>query len=166
MTEPFAVHRSKVDAALFAVLSAYALGMLVLGAAVLREGTALDAAFGAVFVGAGVFVLWVLFSVRYIIVDARLILCAGPLRRVIPTDRIVEVFPSRDPAPAWAISLDRLRVNYHAGGRWTYSLISPRDPAAFLRDLAAAAPRLKVGGGRAVRINGLEDGVDTTGQAR
>ena len=50
---------------------------------------------------------------------------------------------------ASACSLDRLKIRYE-GSRMGV-MISPEDKTAFLRDLAARSPGLRIEGGRAVR---------------
>ena len=50
--------------------------------------------------------------------------------------------PTRSPLSAAAWSLDRLRIDYRSRGRQRYTLISPAQRDAFLRDLLARCPQL------------------------
>jgi hypothetical protein len=77
------------------------------------------------------------FPIVYEVGDDGVVIEAGIQRMLIPHARIDEVTPSRNPisSPAW--SLDRLRIGYRApGGKERSVLISPRDRAGFLAELA------------------------------
>jgi hypothetical protein len=73
------------------------------------------------------------------------------MRWRVPLSSIEEVRPSRNPASAPTWSLDRLRVGYVKRGEQRALYVSPEDKAAFMRDLADAAPGLEFEGGRVVR---------------
>jgi len=86
------------------------------------------------------FVAWIPFSTYYTITSADLLVRSACFRWRIPLDRIVEVFPTRNPLSSPACSLDRLRVNYkRASGRTWWVMISPKEKEQFLNDLAQAA---------------------------
>lgn len=74
--------------------------------------------------------------------DELVIRCGLVVNEHIRLSSIVRVQPTRNPlsAPAW--SLDRLRVAYLVQGRERFTLISPTDKSAFLRDLAAVTEGL------------------------
>ncbi len=65
---------------------------------------------------------------------------SGVIRTSIPYQEIRRVRASRSWLSAPALSLDRLEIAY---GSSRTTLISPRDRAAFLRDLSAHVPGLK-----------------------
>jgi hypothetical protein len=83
---------------------------------------------------------------------------SGPFHWKIALDQISDVYATRNPPPGApgcslldhfrgnhpALSLDRLRVNYRSKAGRRFYLISPRDKAAFLDDLAQAVPGLRV----------------------
>jgi hypothetical protein len=148
------VYRSKKDWWLFglvwgAVLAPLAVGLfhLLAPAGNPQLGWAL-ARVGAV-VGAAVFVTT--YPLDYEITGGELIARSGVMRWRVPLASVTEVAPSRNPesAPTW--SLDRLRVEYVKGGSERTLYVSPGDKAAFMRDLADAAPGLEMRGDRLVR---------------
>jgi Bacterial PH domain len=142
-------------------------GVVALGALAARHLVFHPAGLAALVpVALGGLVLWQLCATSYEVGAEDLVLRSGPFRWRVPLDAIAEVYPTRNPpahAPAltWAqhfrsnhpaLSLDRLRVDYHRrGGRADFYLISPRDQAGFLRGLARAVPGLRVSGDHAVR---------------
>lgn len=95
------------------------------------------------------FVLWVLYGTRYTLTDSALIVRSGPFRWAIDLAAIDEVFPTRNPLSSPACSLDRLHIRFRPNP--SGMMISPRDKAGFLRELAVRSPGLKVDGDRVVR---------------
>ncbi len=81
---------------------------------------------------------------NYTLEGAELLIRSGLLlRQRIPYARFVRVSPSRNPLSSFAMSLDRLRIDYRTKrGRETFVLISPVRREAFLQDLAARCPHL------------------------
>jgi hypothetical protein len=73
------------------------------------------------------------------------------LRWRIPIAAVVSVEPTGSllSSPAW--SLDRLEVRYRRGGSLSRILISPREKPAFLAELAARDPALRLSGDRLAR---------------
>ena len=74
------------------------------------------------------------------------------MRRVIPLPAIREARPSRNPASAFAWSLDRVQVNYRANGKTRFELISPNDKNAFMHDLVTEGVGLQLRGERVIRV--------------
>lgn len=83
------------------------------------------------------------FPLRYTLRADHLHIQSGWLKWEVPYRTLVRAVSSRNPlsAPAW--SLDRLRLDYAAGG---FILISPDDRAAFMQELAASCPHLALCG--------------------
>ncbi|HEX7957252.1 MAG TPA: PH domain-containing protein [Pyrinomonadaceae bacterium] len=96
-------------------------------------------------------VLLTTYPLNYEITPEELSARCGVMRWRVPLSAIEEVRPSRNPASAPTWSLDRLRVEYLKGGRARTLFVSPEDKAAFMRDLADAAPGLELRGDRVVR---------------
>ena len=66
---------------------------------------------------------------------------SGVIRTSIPYQEIHQVRVSRSWLSAPALSLDRLQITY---GSSRTTLVSPRDQAAFLQDLSAHVPGLRI----------------------
>jgi Bacterial PH domain len=100
----------------------------------------------------GGLMLWMFCATSYEIAESDLITRLGPFRWRAPLDAIEKVVSTKGfrlivgLGLAW--SLDMLHVKYRKrNGRMAFPVsISPRDKAGFLRELAAAAPGLKVAG--------------------
>jgi len=147
------VYGAKVDRWLAFVLGGISAMEVVLGLGVLAgldaNTTSPEEArwAGAAMIGVGVLIglaLWGCYRIRYELTPSEVIVRFGPFRSSIPLHSIVEVFPTRNPLSAPAPSLDRLRINFRKpNGKMRFTLISPLDREAFLRDLQAAAPNLQ-----------------------
>jgi hypothetical protein len=168
---------SKIDWWLGAILALVGLGMSGGGFygvaySLLQPGAPLvGAVVGFLPTFLGLLVLWQLLATRYEITSTKLILRSGPFRWTVALHQIMEVYPTWDPpedAPGYslvdhfranhpALSLDRLRVNYRSKGGDYFYLISPRDQAGFLQELAQADPDLLVSGDRIVRVFSRKD---------
>lgn len=96
------------------------------------------------------FVLWVLYTTRYILTGQELLICCGPFRWRISLESIQEIYSTRNPLSSPACSLDRLHIRYR-GSRFGI-LISPKDKAAFLQDLVSQSPGLTMVKGRVKRV--------------
>lgn len=152
-------YRSQVDLWLAVVLAVPPLAIASLLVRGIQTGRTEDLVGGGI-VGLLIAALYagLLFPIRYGISRHELIIQAGWLRQRIALAAITEVYPTRNPLSAPALSLDRLHVQYDprlvnasdpagqssASGsrlnRFFHSQrISPADRAAFLSDLAAAA---------------------------
>lgn len=94
--------------------------------------------------GALPFVLFL--PVRYRLTEELFVVRSGFFRWQIPLLLIFEVVPTRDSYAAPALSRDRLRVRFHTGGPDDEVRVSPRERAAFLATLAAAAPHVVLAG--------------------
>jgi hypothetical protein len=138
------VHRAKVDWWVPAVLGGGLLLQVVLGTALTASGQApyaLISAAAALFVG---LLLWASYRASYEVTASDLVIRFGPIRTRVPVGRITAVVPTREPTSAPAPSLDRLRIDYRAADGWpSFALISPKDKAAFVADLASVAPQVR-----------------------
>jgi len=95
-----------------------------------------------VIVGAGVFVLLLLIRTHYDLGDGQLCVRHGLLRWVIPVQDIRAVSRIHSIASSAALSCDRIRLEY---GRGRASIeIAPVDTVAFLSDLRAMSPGIRV----------------------
>jgi hypothetical protein len=117
---------------------------VAVGAALIGSGRQ---PFALISVGAGVLLgllLWGSLRTSYEVTSSDLIIRLGPLRTTLAVNTIVHVAPTRDPTGAPAPSLDRLRIDYRGpDGLPSFTLISPKDKGAFLRDLARVAPQVQ-----------------------
>lgn len=75
----------------------------------------------------------------------------GPFSSKIEIAQITEVYPTKNPLSAPALSLDRLRVRFSSSGFG--ALISPVRKQAFMEELAGYAPHLQRNGDRLVKID-------------
>jgi hypothetical protein len=149
------IHYTRVDWWLAALMGGISLIEFTAGTAVLVGGLLMKNHLPAVIVGPSLLaggvlfglILWALYRIRYEIASPDLLIACGPFRSRLPLESIVEVFPTRNPLSAPASSLDRLRINYQRNnGKLWFTLISPKDREAFVRDLASAAPQLQSAG--------------------
>jgi hypothetical protein len=158
------VHPAKVDRWLAALLVGVAGVQLVAAAVVVVKSHAAgdpplqeSLATAAILVACATLMglmLWGCYRTRYEITATDLVVWFGPFRSGIPLQAIREVFPTRNPLSAPAPSLDRLRINDTTRRGWTwFALVSPRDKAAFVRDLARAAPQLRSAGDGTLRLS-------------
>jgi hypothetical protein len=138
------VHHAKVDWWVPVLFGAGFLLQIVVGAMLIGAGLF---PFVLIPVGAGVLMgllLWTSSRTRYEVTSSDLIIRFGPFRTTLPAASIVAIFPTRNPVSAPAPSLDRLRIDYRKNGELRFTLISPRDKEAFVRDLAQAAPQMRI----------------------
>jgi hypothetical protein len=91
------------------------------------------------------------YPVSYEIRPPDLLVRAGLTRSRIALSSIEAVSPTRDPASAPALSLDRLRIDYLKKGKLTFSLVSPEDKAAFLTNLVLSTDGLELRGDQIIR---------------
>lgn len=126
---------SKIDLWLGIVL-AFAPAALLLEAFILHSRL-------VALVAASVFVVYglVVFPTNHELAPDQLIVRSGLIRRSIPYPQIHRVLASRSRLSSPALSLDRLELAY---GNGRAILISPRDRAAFLNDLATRVPGLRI----------------------
>jgi hypothetical protein len=91
--------------------------------------------------------LLVCWPVHYTLTDEALVVRFGQVRWRVPYAEITDVYPTRSivSSPAW--SLDRLWVV----AKGPNIMISPRDKAGFLTDLASRDPALELRDGRITR---------------
>jgi hypothetical protein len=148
------LHRSKKDAWLVGLVWGGVLLPLAIGLfLVVARGGDPGPGWALVRVGvvAAAAVLVTTYPLNYEVAAGELVARSGVMRWRVPLASVEEVRPSRNPASAPTWSLDRLRVDYLKGGRRRALYVSPEDKAAFLRDLADAAPGLEFRGDRLVR---------------
>jgi hypothetical protein len=138
------VHQAKVDRWVVAVFGGAFLLQVVVGVALIANGLF---PFALIPVAAGVLfglLLWGTFQTSYEVTPSDLIIRFGPFRTTLPVGSIIAAVPTRDPTSAPAPSLDRLRIDYRgAAGLKSFTLISPKDKEAFLRDLVHVAPQVQ-----------------------
>ena len=148
------VYRSKKDWWLFGLVWGAALAPLAVGLFNVLAPPG-NPQLGWALVRAGVVILATVlvttFPLNYEITNTELVARSGVMRWRVPLASVTEVAPSRNPASAPTWSLDRLRVEYVKGGSERTLYVSPEDKAAFMRDLAGAAPGLEARGDRLVR---------------
>ena len=147
------LYRSKKDWWLFGLVWGAALAPLAAGLFLLLASGGEP---GWVLVRTGVVVVAAVvltsYPLNYEITSDELIARCGVMRWRVPLSSVEEVRPSRNPASAPTWSLDRLRVEYLKGAETRALYVSPEDKAAFMRDLADAAPGLEMRGDRVVRV--------------
>jgi hypothetical protein len=86
----------------------------------------------------------------YEVREDELFVRCGVFRYRIPGPSIVSVAPTRNPISSPALSLDRLAIRYEVNGKSRQLLISPQEREAFLQDLQAIAPQMRLEGAEAV----------------
>ena len=97
------------------------------------------------------------YPVSYEIRPPDLLIRAGLTRSRITLSSIEAVSPTRNPASAPALSLDRLRIDYLKNGKSTFSLISPEEKTGFLTNLAQTTDGLELRGDQIVRPSMSKD---------
>lgn len=137
---------SKRDAWIVAMIWGGAILSVVGGAAQLSSdaSVAVRISMFTGLVAAAAFMLWVLYTTRYLFTEDSLLIECGPFRYRVPLDEIVSVRPSRNPLSSPACSLDRLMIKWGSRGRRI--LISPDKKKEFLQILADRCPQLEPSG--------------------
>lgn len=126
-------YRSRVDGKIGLVSGLAVIVLIVAGVTLPDRAHATALALHAVaLIGLAVCV-WTLLGTYYVIDATSLIIRSGPFHWIVPLREIRSVQPTRDVRSGPALSFDRLRIEY-SGGRAI--LISPREKAEFLADLA------------------------------
>jgi hypothetical protein len=141
---------SKRDSWVTLMLAAVAMSMMVISCGYMFRDEGRLALVAIPLLGSTLLIIWVLHRTEYELGPVALVIHCGPLRWSIPADSIYEVYPTRDPISAPALSLERLRINYVIDHRRCSVLISPDDKHAFLATLTAVTPELRLVGERAV----------------
>ena len=87
------------------------------------------------------FLLWIIFSIKYVFEDDHLFVKGGPFRSRIPYDEITLVTRATDILVGYRIltSKDALEIFYQRGLLGSIK-ISPRDQEAFLKELKKRCP--------------------------
>ncbi len=75
---------------------------------------------------------WVLLSTKYIIDHEELVVRSGPFSWTIPIASISSVQDTRNSRSSPALSLDRLRINYHNGKA---IMVSPKNKEEFRKTI-------------------------------
>ena len=147
-------YRSKVDWWLALVLCAPPLASIVVCAALALTGNFSEMAWG---LGSALLVFGIyfglVFPMRYGLDDAQLVVRYGVCRQRIPLADISEVYPTKNPLSAPALSLDRLHIQFGQGPLKAV-MISPADRDGFLDHLAHTAG-LKPEGERLIRVSSI-----------
>lgn len=140
------VYPSKADTWLVAVLWVSIVAMVLCTGVLWFAPAPAGARLGVTLfcLGSAGFMLWILRGTRYELYADRLVVRSGPFRWRIPLAAIQEVRPSGSPLSSPALSLDRLLIRYQ--GSRLGLMISPEGESAFLQDLAARAPHLRLEG--------------------
>jgi len=131
--------RSKIDWWMWLILVALPVIQLRALAAALSDGDgeAIMSAAVACGIVAAIYGLLVI-PIRYGVSSDQLVIRFGTRRRYVDMAAIREVYPTRNPLAAPALSLDRLAIRTGDGLAGT-SLISPLEREEFLSTLAGAA---------------------------
>jgi hypothetical protein len=87
---------------------------------------------GVLLLLSGLFPLWFLFTTRYAMSDAELLIHSGPLSWIVPIAEITKLEPSNNAISNPALSLDRLEIRY---GQGRSIMISPEPRKAFVQQL-------------------------------
>jgi Bacterial PH domain len=126
-------YRSRVDGKI-ALVAGLAVVVLVVAGATLPDRTHAPApAMHVVALFCLAVCVWTLLGTYYVIDATSLIVRSGPFHWIVPLREIRSVRPTRDVRSGPALSFDRLRIEYGDG---RVLLISPREKAEFLADLA------------------------------
>ena len=132
------------------MLTTVAMSMMVIACGYMFRDEGRLALMAIPLLGATLLTIWILHRTEYELGPSALVITCGPLSWSIPAESIYEVYPTRDPISAPALSLDRLRINYVVDHRRCSVLVSPNDKQAFLATLASVTPELRLVGERAV----------------
>ncbi|WP_161524767.1 PH domain-containing protein [Alteribacter lacisalsi] len=91
------------------------------------------------------FFAWMCIDVKYILEKRGLKVQAGPIRAIIPYERITGVGPAKDTMGGFRIMLSPGGIQvYYDGGFFTDMKITPKDKAGFVRELKNRCPHIKV----------------------
>jgi hypothetical protein len=97
-------------------------------------------------------ILAVSFPLYYELTEHELVIRSGLFRWRVPLDGIEEIRPTRSILSAPALSIDRLLIRFRSRkGGFGLAMISPRDRAGFLREVAARTHGMMFVGDRLVR---------------
>lgn len=77
------------------------------------------------------FVAWIWFGTYYVFGDESLIIRCGPIKEIVPYNKIISVKKTRNPLSSAALSINRIEIRY---GKFT--LISPVNRDDFLAELS------------------------------
>lgn len=124
------VFRSKIDLWLLVVLVAAAAFPFTQAVAGLRNGSSWIPHVLTFALLGGIF-SWLLLSTKYTVSQDTLLVQSGPFRWSIAKNEITQIVSSKSILSSPALSLDRLRIDYAAGGKFV--LISPKDKDGFLK---------------------------------
>lgn len=147
-------YRSKVDAWLVVVLGLPFVGVPLIGISlVIKGGETLGPGLAMLGTWLVVAILGGVLSypIEYVVDATVLRIRSGVLRTDIPIASITSVRPTHNPLSAPALSLDRLAIAYAKGGQPRLGLVSPKDKTAFLQELSARDPGLRLEGDGLVR---------------
>ena len=106
---------------------------------------------GGLLVVAAFFVEWLRRTTYYVVEPNELTIHSGPFRWGVPLAAIDQIAPTRNPLSSPALSLDRVRIDYHLGTRHRAIMISPLDRNSFYETIITYVPELKIAGDKVVR---------------
>lgn len=78
---------------------------------------------------------WPVLNTRYIVTQDRLIIRSMFLKWSILRSDIQQITPTNNPLSSPALSLDRLKIDYHKDGKSKSVLVSPKDKQKFIEVL-------------------------------
>jgi hypothetical protein len=137
---------TKKDAWLVLAITGTIAVLLFIGVQKLWEGSA-PPFVGWMLIGMALFTAVVFYSfAQYELTRSELVIRSqlyGIRFEVVPYSEIQAIYPTRNPLSAAAWSLDRLHIIYFRDGKERFTLISPKDRGAFMRDLARRVPELE-----------------------
>lgn len=128
-----AIHSSKIDTWLAALLVVTAVALLGLTVHMMRSKgvvgllLVLPALLGAIGLP-----IWLVMSTRYTLTASELHIRSGPVSITVPIADIHSITPTSNPLSSPALSLDRLLIEY---GNGKQVMISPEDKQQFIRDV-------------------------------
>jgi hypothetical protein len=132
-------YRSRIDPWLLAVIGVPALALPVLAVMSAADGSWARTVFFAVVAS---LLAWILAGTSYEVTDDALVVRSAFLRWTVPLASVRSLRATHNPLSAPALSLDRIEVRHDRG----YLLVSPREKSAFVREIAARAPGLRIEG--------------------
>ena len=131
---PQRVYRSKVDGKLAVVIVLSVAALFVAGVTLPDQGHGSALALHAVFLLCLALCVWTLLGTYYVIDATSLVAHSGPFHWTIALREIRSVRSTRDSRSGPALSFDRIRIEF--GNPPRVLLVSPREKAEFLADLA------------------------------
>ncbi|WP_078552007.1 PH domain-containing protein [Bacillus alkalicellulosilyticus] len=143
------VFRSKIDRffVVFIMILVLIIGVSTFFPLALEDGTDLSVVITltSTFLIIASFVLWCVFSVKYVFYDDYLFVKGGPFRSRISYQDITKISPTSEIFTGYRLlsSRDALEVFYKTGAFGSVK-ISPRDKKEFLTELSKRCPNIQI----------------------